>query len=387
MILQLFAALPLVPTSPAAQPVVVLLAGVDVRLLGTSVRTRNARVAARAGARLVTAAHLDVAGDAHAVVVLPGAAIDISLFPLERRSAPMQIVPAGGDRGRVLVGPSSLLRSYVADPADIARLPRELAPPGALYDVSSERSRRAAAWTILRRTAKPTDGWVSRRCNRPISRVVSFCLLSIGLGARHASALTLLVGLAAAVSALQPGYPALVITGLLFHLASVLDGADGEMARAMLTESDAGARLDTVVDHLTYIACFLGLTVGWIREGHGDLAIAWTVLVTAALLVTLLRAGRFVSRHAPDASFLFVDRAIRRAARESGRPALRMAAAAFTLLRRDVFSVVFMAVAFVGSRALIPALVAAGALIANLTFSVYRRQLTNAAYAERASEA
>jgi CDP-L-myo-inositol myo-inositolphosphotransferase len=365
----------------------VLIPGVDARVLGTSVRARNQRAATRAGARLVSAAHLDLAGNQQAIAVPAHVAIDSTLFPIARPSACVQIVAAGSDRVGVLAGPAHELRSYVADPARAAELPREPAPPDALFDVSNTRSRRLAAWRILRRTEKPTDGWVARRFNRPISRVVSYLLLSAGLGASHASALTLLVGLGAALAALQPGYGALVLTGVLFHLASILDGADGEMARATLTESEAGARLDTVVDQLTYVACFAGLTVGWIREGQGQLAIAWTLVVAAALLVSLLRGWRFVSRHAPNASLLFVDRAIRRAARESGRPALRLAAAVFTLLRRDVFAIVFMALAFVGSRALIPALVGAGAVVANLTLSVYRRQLASAAYAERTSEA
>ncbi len=62
---------------------------------------------------------------------------------------------------------------------------------------------------------------------------------------------------------------------------------------------------------------------------------------------------------------------------------LRIAASLFTLLRRDVFSVVFLIVALTGQRALVPALVAFGVLLANFTFSVYARELVAAAAAER----
>jgi hypothetical protein len=62
---------------------------------------------------------------------------------------------------------------------------------------------------------------------------------------------------------------------------------------------------------------------------------------------------------------------------------LQLAAGAFTLFRRDLFSIIFMVVALFGVRALIPALVAAGVVIANATFSFYERELAAAAGAER----
>jgi hypothetical protein len=103
-----------------------------------------------------------------------------------------------------------------------------------------------------------------------------------------------------------------------------------------------------------------------------------------ALLLSLWRGGRFVARYAPNASFVFIDRSVRRAASDTGLPLLRLAAHAFTLLRRDLFSVVFMGVALLGNRALIPAMVAAGIVVANLTMTVYHRELAAAARSERA---
>jgi phosphatidylglycerophosphate synthase len=327
------------PLSPA---LVVLLPGPDVRVLGMSSRVRNERVAARAGATVVSPGSLAEHGDRAAVRVPSDRLIDLGLFP-----------------------PVS---------------------PAALLDVSTAASRRRAAWHILRRTAKATDGWVSSHFNRPISCVVSFAFLWLGLRASHASALTLVVGLGAAALAAHPGYAALVSAGVLFQLASVLDGVDGEMARATLTESESGARLDAIVDQITYVACLVGVTVGWVREGGGAGAIVWTSLVAMALVVSLLRGGRFVSRHAPNASFVFIDRSVRRAARDSGRAALRLAAGAFALLRRDVFAMVFLFVALTGRRAVVPLLVACGIVLANATLTWYRRELAEAAVAERCGE-
>lgn len=322
--------------------------GTDARVLGVSSRTRNARVAARAGATVIDAGTRTSDYRAPAILVPPDVAIDISRFPLPPPTA------------------------------------TPLAPDGdAVLDISTASARRTTSWTILRRTGKGTDGWVARRFNRPISRIVSFALLSMGFAASHASILTLFVGLLGAAVGAKPGYAALVAAAVLFQLASVLDGVDGEMARATLTESDAGARLDTIVDQITYVTFFLGVTIGWVREGGNEQALLWTAAIAVALVLSLLRGARFVAEHAPDASFVFIDRSVRRAAKDSGQRVLRTAARLFALLRRDAFAVVFLLVSLTGRRELVPMLVAFGILLANFTFSIYDRELAAAAAVER----
>jgi phosphatidylglycerophosphate synthase len=364
----------------------VLLPGKDVRLLGGSVRERNARVAERAGCRIVGPDELPDT-DEPALLVPAHMAIDLALFPVPRRSSVVQIVSAAGAHAatHLLAGPSRALRRLISARAHLS-LPREQALPEALFDLSTPGRRRRAAWAILKRTTKPSDGWVSRHFNRPVSRLVSFAMLSAGFRAAHGSALTLCAGLCAAGAATGPGHAALVATGILFQLASIIDGVDGEMARATLTESAAGARLDTIVDQFTYLACFTGVTIGWMREGRPGEALTWSMAVTAALLLSLWRGARFVARSAPaNPSFVFIDRCVRRAARETGDTALRFAALAFTLLRRDLFSVIFLLASLLGERALIVRLVAVGIVLANATLTLYNRELEAAARAEQSA--
>ena len=52
---------------------------------------------------------------------------------------------------------------------------------------------------------------------------------------------------------------------------------------------------------------------------------------------------------------------------------------------RDAFATLFLFVALAGRRALVPVLVAFGIVLANITFSRYRRELAAAAVAERHS--
>jgi len=363
------------------------LSGRDPHLFRRSNRERNERVAERAGATVAGVDTLLSLAPATGVLVPPEYAINVELFAaldgVKESCVWLESTPGCA----VLAGPADQLARLVAIPADAAALPKRPVAPATILDVSTRQRRRRAERLILQRTGKATDGWVSRHWNRPVSRAISALLLSLGLAASHASILTLLLGFATAAIAMAPGYYPMVWTGLLFQFASILDGVDGEMARATLTESEAGARLDTIVDQLTYVTCFAGIMIGWIREGSGHTVLWWTVGVGIALVLSLARGGRFVARHAENASFVFIDRAVRRAARDTGLATLQFAAGAFTLLRRDVFAVIFLVVGFTGQRVLVPALIAFGVVVANATFSAHHRELAAAAAAERLSAA
>lgn len=77
----------------------------------------------------------------------------------------------------------------------------------------------------------------------------------------HPTAVTIAaagVGVAAAVAAWQEAYlPALG----LWMLNRVLDGLDGTLARSTGQQSDLGAYLDIVLDHVVYVAIPLGLAL------------------------------------------------------------------------------------------------------------------------------
>ena len=368
------------------KPLVVLDAGLDGRWLGSSVRARNERVAHRGDARLVSLPDLAGLGDRRAFLVPSGTAINPSLFAsrAHHEVAALESTPGAG---RVLSGPAAALARTIASRTDTSSLPTIRVAHDAVLDVSTRAARARATRIVLHGTVKATDGWVSRRCNRPISRAISRGLLALGASAWQASGLTLLVGLAAAFFAAQPGPLGFALAGVLFHLASVVDGVDGEIARATLTESKAGARLDTIIDYSISIACLAGVAIGWVREGGGPQVFWWSVAIAVLIAMGVLRSGLFVSRYAPNASFVFVDSAIRRAARMSSSLLLRGAAKAFTVFRRDVFALMFMIIGLSGRRVWVPIIVFLGGIIANVTFAVFSRELASAGEAEAAAAA
>ena len=235
---------------------------------------------------------------------------------------------------------------------------------------------------LLRHTQKPTDGVVSRHINRPQSRLFSRAFLRLGLGPNHASCVSACIGLASGWFAAQPGWFGVALAGVFFQLASMFDGVDGEMARVTVRQSALGAKIDTAVDNGTYLVCLVGFAVGWVREGVGPAQLALAIVMVVGVVVVLLQALVFVRRYAPDASFVFVDTCVRRAARTSSAPTLRAAGWFFYLFRRDVLALALMLVALTGSRAAIVGLVLAGLLAASFTLLVHRRALVRAALEE-----
>jgi phosphatidylglycerophosphate synthase len=256
-------------------------------------------------------------------------------------------------------------------------LPRPIAVPiGAALDVSTPAARRASAWQLVRRSGKPTDGWVARHIHRKISRVVSYVLLQLGLRAPHAMLLTAAIGLGSAWLMAQTSQLTMIAGVLLLWFASITGGIDGEMARLSLSESSQGQQLDTLLNHVIHLLCYGGIMVGWWRQGIGPRGAVLAFCVALALPCTLLLSMHLV-RKASGAGHLLVETrpiefALLDAARVTGSPVLRLAAAAFVMFRRDSFPLLLLAVSLVtGAREVYAVIVAASLSFVLLTFLLY----------------
>ena len=173
-----------------------------------------------------------------------------------------------------------------------ARTARAPAPPIDPEGALSESGR-----TLIRATAKPGDGMVSRHINRPLSQAVSGVLLRFAaIRPGHATALTALIA-AAMLACLLTGTPhGLVAGAVLFQIASVADGIDGEIARATWRSSRRGASLDSVTDGLTNVGFLLGAGTNYLLRGLAqDAGVAIAAAAIMGIGLTLL--GRHALRH------------------------------------------------------------------------------------------
>jgi CDP-L-myo-inositol myo-inositolphosphotransferase len=135
--------------------------------------------------------------------------------------------------------------------------------------------------------SKPQDGFVSRVLNRPISRRITYFLLKVPI---HPNAWTIAIfvlPLIACVFLIRGNYLSVVIGAAIFQVFSILDGCDGEIARAKNLESKFGERLDYFCDFVASLLYVLALGLGLHRSTEG---IVCAVLITAN--ECFLRAGR-----------------------------------------------------------------------------------------------
>lgn len=212
---------------------------------------------------------------------------------------------------------------------------------------------------ILRETSKASDGLVSRYLNRPLSRLLSGWMLRLG-GVRpaHATALTAVSASAMFLALIQGRPAALGIGCLLFHLTSVLDGVDGEIARATFRSSRRGAVLDTTVDMLTNLSFALGLTIGLSRL-YGD---PYPQLGAFAFLGLLSGIGAmtFLVRRGPGSGSFDILKTAYRARAAGGGFRLRLVKVVQTMTSRDFFAFLFALMGMAGLAWAIAWLLAAG---------------------------
>ena len=160
---------------------------------------------------------------------------------------------------------------------------------------------------IIRRSSyKTTDAKIAR-FNRRMSLPISIALMPTPLTANQLSILLVVVGFYSAWLFSTGHYAAGVLGAFLSLAASVLDGCDGEIARLKYQESALGCWIETFGDYSYYIAIFVGLTVGAVRQTGldsfywiGGLALAGTLLSFALLIYLRSRitAGQPEKLHA-----------------------------------------------------------------------------------------
>jgi phosphatidylglycerophosphate synthase len=146
---------------------------------------------------------------------------------------------------------------------------------------------------FLRGSGKSQDGLVSRYLNRPISRAVTRLLLRFPTTPNAWTLLVFPIPVVASLILCQGAYWSFCWGLVLFQVFSVLDGCDGEIARARFLESERGRRLDAICDVLSNILLVLGLGFGlWRRANVHDAG--WFYVAEAILAALLIGVNEFL---------------------------------------------------------------------------------------------
>ncbi|MET1125226.1 MAG: bifunctional L-myo-inositol-1-phosphate cytidylyltransferase/CDP-L-myo-inositol myo-inositolphosphotransferase [Archaeoglobaceae archaeon] len=160
------------------------------------------------------------------------------------------------------------LRGEVITLSDIvaaAKLPVCFVDGEFWMDIDTMEDVRRANELLVKLAVKGTgDGFVSRHLNRKISTRISALLVN----RVTPNQMTLLSFLIGTLSALAAFFNA-AVGGVIYQLSSIIDGCDGEIARASLRSSRVGGYVDSVLDRVVDFAFLLALAL---RHGYFELA-------------------------------------------------------------------------------------------------------------------
>ena len=137
---------------------------------------------------------------------------------------------------------------------------------------------------------KPTDGIVSRYINRRISSRITKFIVSrnINVTPNQISILSAFIGFLTLPLYI---FRIPIIAGILVELSSIIDGVDGELARALNLSSKSGGFLDACLDRYVDFIILLGASLYLLNSIQSILAyIAIMSSIAGSILVSYIHA-------------------------------------------------------------------------------------------------
>jgi phosphatidylglycerophosphate synthase len=229
---------------------------------------------------------------------------------------------------------------------------------------------------LLRHIGKSQDGMVSKFLNRPISRVITRLLLKLPITPNAWTILTFALAPVAFVFLVRGDYTGFLAGTALFQLINILDGCDGEIARAKYLDSERGRRLDAFCDFVANLIFVLCLGIGLFRQPSVSANIRFVYLLESLITFFIMLGGvgrylmpllardtkRVVSRRQED--FNLAERFFGRA----------LPAFIFQITQRDVIYFVFLLLAIAGRASWILQIFFAFSVI-TLLFRLFRSRI------------
>jgi len=143
---------------------------------------------------------------------------------------------------------------------------------------------------FLRQIGKSQDGIVSKFLNRPISRVITRLLLKFPITPNAWTILIFALAPVAFVFLVRGDYTGFLAGTAIFQLINILDGCDGEIARAKYLDSERGRRLDAFCDFVANLIFVLCLGIGLFRQPSMSENTGFVYLLES-LITSLIMAG------------------------------------------------------------------------------------------------
>lgn len=220
---------------------------------------------------------------------------------------------------------------------------------------------------------KPTDGFVSKHLNRPISTIFSSILSDYSVVPAYLTGVTALFAVGMLLALIFAEKIGIGWGCFLFHVTSIVDGIDGEIARVKFQSTKRGAMLDTTIDMITNFLFMFGLIFAlWGTSGD-------EYLVKGVIILTLMLTGAalmyIILYYGPGGGSFDILSIVIRKKMGNNKILLRSCKFLNYLFKRDTFALVFAVLGISGYAGLIVDLLVGGLIIWNFAIIINARSI------------
>lgn len=215
--------------------------------------------------------------------------------------------------------------------------------------VRRHRDRLVAEKFLTEAIRHSTLGPVAKYINKRISLPLSLVLSKLWVSPNAITAVNIVIGVFSGVFAADGNrYNVILLGALLFQLASIIDGCDGEVAKLTFRSSKFGQYADSLADNLSLGSFMTGLIAGYWRQTHSPVAFGVGAIMLVTTAITFFWMIRYLKRNTRSASLVTFDKEYLQ--HLSGQPRWLLVFIRYGkyTLKKDVFSFAFLLFAIAG---------------------------------------
>lgn len=243
-------------------------------------------------------------------------------------------------------------------------------------DVDTPEALRHAEGILFKHLGKPTDGWVSRYIDRPISIFLTRGLVRTPVTPNQVTLFTTLVGILSGYFVASGQYRDVALGGILFQLASILDGCDGEISRLKLSATKLGEWLDTASDNFTYLVFLVGVSIGTHRQLHGRFEVLEAVLMLVGVGILFTVLFFYLLHYNQSGSLAALQQDLQEEDKRQNREGFfSWTSKIHFMMRRDFFALLFMVLCLANQLSFVLDLSFVGVHMGWIVILVYKKDL------------
>lgn len=195
-----------------------------------------------------------------------------------------------------------------------------------------------------------TQTFVAREINKRISLPMSLILTKLRISPNTITVCNIFIGLCAGIGAAGVTYRGVLLGALLFQIASIVDGCDGEVAKLTYRTSKFGQYIDSISDNLSLAAFLTGMMIHQYRITHSIHAFVVGGAIIVGALSILAIMSEYLKKYTDSASFVTYDKQfLQKLSPEKVPASILFLIKYFKLFfKKDLFSLMFFVFAVFG---------------------------------------